>query len=321
MSTPDLNPVRFNRPEPEISKVKPQGQAPNRRKDFGKILEDKEKENPEEEEVAVSDEKEEVPSPFELAGRKKTVKKTPDASLFGANEIRNPFNESEEGIEDETASMANLTDKVDPTLIKQANPDVMVMDHDITSVKKEDSSKAKPTASAFAQENTDLSYINPNAPLAAFRSHESPQTGTGTPQMSKAETIQKVIDQIVQAIDSIRTTDKTDTVVTLKQPPILEGAHIVITNYKHANNEFNIAFTNLTTVGKTFLDQRLHNDALTIALEQKGLTVHMITTTTLNELPQVIASESQSDSRNRERQGEGGQGRGGSKRDQEEEQG
>lgn len=97
-------------------------------------------------------------------------------------------------------------------------------------------------------------------------------------QESSAQTLQTLVDQIVDKLYTIKMGDVTDTVMTVKNPPILAGSELIVTSYSTARGEFNIAFTNLTQEAKQLLDSQQAN--LLAALEKQGYTAHIIVTTT-----------------------------------------
>ena len=135
-------------------------------------------------------------------------------------------------------------------------------------------------ASQFAREQPDLSYINPTSVS---------ETPTMTPearsvdQSAMVAKIQEIVDQIVDKIYTLSVDGRTDTTITLRHPPMFEGVNIVITEYDTAKGEFNIKFENLTQAAKEIIDLRENQDVLRLGIEQKGLTVHIITATTYIE--------------------------------------
>lgn len=133
----------------------------------------------------------------------------------------------------------------------------------------------------FATEQTDLSYVNP---LAAG------QTQINVNLSPKAEktilpvsNIQEIINQMMEKVAEIKHAGKTETIVTLKNPPSFAGATIVVTAFDNAKNEFNISIENLTQAAKNMMDMQHNRDSLLLALEQKGYAVHILATTTVVE--------------------------------------
>ncbi len=167
----------------------------------------------------------------------------------------------------------------------------------------EDSEVKRPTN--FSQESVDLTYINPlaiNVKPTIEMDNKSFETVTPSQKM----TTQQIVDAIVKAITTVETQGKTDTVVTLKQPPIFAGSNIVLTSYESAKGEFNIRFENLTQQAKSFMDMQQNQDSLRFALQQKGYAVHILVATTQVETPQIVANAQQpSRDENQEQQQQG----------------
>lgn len=100
--------------------------------------------------------------------------------------------------------------------------------------------------------------------------------------------IPKVIFDIVDEIISEIKEGITKTIITIKGTNTFQGAQVTVTTFKTAPGEMNIQFANLSQEGKALIDQNL--DALKLALDQKGYTVHMIATTTVKEQEILAAS-------------------------------
>lgn len=103
------------------------------------------------------------------------------------------------------------------------------------------------------------------------------------PHVDTVSKLQEIVEKIIKEIHEIEMKGKTETIVTLNNPPLLKGANLILTSFDSAKKEFNIAFENLTQPAKTFLDSNNHLDILKMHLEQKGYIAHIITTTTLVE--------------------------------------
>lgn len=149
--------------------------------------------------------------------------------------------------------------------------------------------------SRFATEQSDLSYVNPMALTTQAMQEIDMKTEKATLPVSN---IQDIINQLVDKVAEMKDQGRTDTVVTLKQPPTLAGANLVVTAFDSAKGEFNISFENLTQAAKNLLDQRANQQSLKLALEEKGYAVHIITTTTLVENRPIETSSMQQDREN-----------------------
>lgn len=170
---------------------------------------------------------------------------------------------------------------------RPTRPDTLSLDTDATVVNSKDkNAKTKSNAfresTQFTQENRgDLSYLNPNIQSA----HLSEEAMTSESNIKHSKTIQELVNQLVKGIQVIQSQGETSTVVTLSRPPILEDAKVVLTAFESDSKKFNIAFINLKDQAKTFLDQQLARDDLSRALENRGLIVNAITTSTLADIP------------------------------------
>lgn len=134
-----------------------------------------------------------------------------------------------------------------------------------------------------------------------------PTPTTATQRAQIAETVQALVSQITV----IQSKGQTDTVIELKNPPMLEGATIKLTELSSAKGEFNITFANLKPEAKQFLDQQLLKNSLSESLEKKDIVVHQIITTTQVD-PALQSSEAKpSDQQRQGREGGQGEGKGG----------
>ncbi|TXI35576.1 MAG: hypothetical protein E6Q59_10740 [Nitrosomonas sp.] len=127
----------------------------------------------------------------------------------------------------------------------------------------------------YSQARDDISGLNqPQMDFGKMiKIAEGADLDPATPQTLKA-----LVDQIVDKLQIVTQGGITDTVMTIKNPPILAGSELVLTSFDTAKGEFNIAFTNLTQAGKALLDsQQAH---LLSALEKQGYVTHIVVTTT-----------------------------------------
>jgi len=132
-----------------------------------------------------------------------------------------------------------------------------------------------------------------------------------------APQIQEIVDQIVDKLYTLKLDGKSETVITLKHPPLLSGSNVVIKSFASARGEFNIAFENLTQAAKQLLDMQENQNSLRFALEQKGYVVHILTTTTLSETLTVAEGEELARD-GREEQGSEDQGQGKQRQEEQE---
>lgn len=172
------------------------------------------------------------------------------------------------------------------------------------------------TPTRFPQESIDLTYVNPLALSTKAISEVGDQK---LEQASSSKlTMQQLVDAVVKAIATAESQGKTDTVVTLKHPPMFAGSNIVLTSFESAKGEFNIRFENLTQQAKAFMDMQQNQDSLLSTLQQKGYAVHIVVATTQIETPQIVA-DAQQTSREQQQQQEQRQQQQGRRQKEEEE--
>lgn len=102
-------------------------------------------------------------------------------------------------------------------------------------------------------------------------------------QITKIAELKEIVDQIVDKLYTLETTGKTDTVITIKNLALFENARVIITEFKSATKEFNLAFENLRPEAKVRLDENM--ESLRQNLQENGYAraIHIITTTTYVE--------------------------------------
>lgn len=144
---------------------------------------------------------------------------------------------------------------------------------------KKDKSKGEARAQTAGQEQAGVAGVNSSIQATAFHAEKAQEAQ----ETARSATVTELANQIIERIQVMRKEDQTSTMITLRHPPILEGATITLTTSDHAKREFNISFANLSPDAKLFLDRKLNEDSLTQTLERKGLVVHMVSTTTQAE--------------------------------------
>lgn len=117
--------------------------------------------------------------------------------------------------------------------------------------------------------------------------------------------MKELVDQIVKEMYVVKTGDVTDTVMTIRHPPMFEGAQVKVTSFESARGEFNIAFENLSQQAKDILDSRLNRESLLLALNKEGYNVHIMTTSTQAASPLYTAQAEQRDQEKQQQQGQG----------------
>lgn len=155
----------------------------------------------------------------------------------------------------------------------------------------------------FSTEQTDLSYVNPLAATA----NQQPSVNLNISNeklIVPVKSIQDIINQMVANVTEMKAAGKTDTEVTLRYPPLFEGAKVIVTSFDNAKNEFNIAIENLTQEAKNLMDLKINRDNLLLALEQRGYAVHIFATTTVAENRVTPPPPDQQFGRQREQEGQ-----------------
>ncbi len=296
----------------------------SRDKDFRKILGDKEdgkededkdsrhakaleSENPSGyEKVASTEEKprQQQPSLFDLSKNKNVLKKTADEE---ASDVAQMASADEMPMESPSSIFKSLA-------LKEKAQSKEKLERAGKSMSELNADEAK-TPSRFPQESMDLSYVNPLAYNAVS------QVEIGDQKLDKMLpsqklTMQQLVDSLVKAITTAESQGKTDTVVTLKQPPMFAGANVVLTSFETAKGEFNIRFENLTQQAAAFMQQ--NQESLLANLQQKGYAVHIMVATTQVETP-IVANPQQTREGNPDQQQQEQQGQGRRRQPEEEE--
>lgn len=171
---------------------------------------------------------------------------------------------------------------------------------DQTSKKQKTSKSEEPKSEGKAEIKENPSIIgNISAQSMNLQLEKAPETQ----ETARPATIQELATQIIDHIQIMRKDNQTQTTLTLRHPPILEGATITLTTSDHAKREFNIAFANLSPDAKLLLDRKFTEDSLTETLERKGIIVHMLTTSTQAEtLLTVDAGQASRDRQDQQQQ-------------------
>lgn len=88
-----------------------------------------------------------------------------------------------------------------------------------------------------------------------------------------------LIDQIAAHISQLQLGDRLDTTVILKNPPLFEGAQLVIQQHSSAAGEFSVTFHNLSNQAASLLANQANQRALTASFQERGLAVHILQVT------------------------------------------
>lgn len=171
-----------------------------------------------------------------------------------------------------------------------------------TSSKKEKLESKSSISKESAGERSALAAINLQAQSTAFNTQQPIE------EMVPASTLQDIVNEVAESIKVMQHEGRTDTIVTLRHPPLLKGATLTLSTSDPTSGEFKITFANLKIPGaKEFLDSRLADHSLQTGLERKGIVILSLITTTQPESPAFI-NPKPTDQQQEGRQGGGSQG-------------
>jgi hypothetical protein len=116
----------------------------------------------------------------------------------------------------------------------------------------------------------------------------------------------EVIRQTADAIATFVSKDVTSSVVTIKYPPIFEGATLTVTEYSSAPRQFNVTFANLSPDARRMIESVANQQQLKQALVERGYTVQNVF---IESAPRTILPATSAEGGARGRyEGEGGEG-------------
>ncbi len=144
----------------------------------------------------------------------------------------------------------------------------------------------------FTREQSDLSSVNPMAENTQVTSTAPIQSTVVEKPRLTPQQVKEIVTQIVEKIATVETKGKTDTLITLRHPPMFSGSSVVIRSFDTAKGEFNITFENLTQAAQKLIEAQESQNSLKLALEQKGYTVHILTATTMGETTRIVEGQS-----------------------------
>lgn len=135
--------------------------------------------------------------------------------------------------------------------------------------------------SEFSQEQPDISGVNAQGYISSNAQAPINTIPMDTPAINATHqaNLQQLVDQLVDKMSVLSSTGKTDTVMTLRFPPVMAGVDIVISSFDSAKGEFNIAFHNVTQMADKLLSMQAAQAQLRHGLEEKGYLVHIVVVT------------------------------------------
>lgn len=242
-------------------------------------------------------------SPYKPASKGETIRTIPESR--GGEEaqiVEKPLPK------DSTAAMNSVIEKEKPE-IKQifGNPEEKAENVPV----KEKTSGPAERGTHTIKDNTPLdprsiAFVNPDA-----LNQDIANAGVGEDKKIEkpplAHKLQELVDQIIKEIYTLRDEGKSETTLVLQHPPLFVGVKVTIETFKHAPNELNITFANLTGPGKRLLDENMASLRTALQQNERGYIVHQLHTTTLNEVPPYVAAAEQFQRNQDEKGGGSGQ--------------
>jgi hypothetical protein len=174
----------------------------------------------------------------------------------------------------------------------------------LSSKEKGSSSSAlkEKTPSQFPQEQTDLSYINPNLHQQSNLAAASIGAGKVEKPAALAPRLQEIVNQLIDKLYVMKADGQTETIITLKGP-IFDQANLTVTSYDSARGQFNIKFDNLTPNAQQLITSQ--QNSLMETLKERGYTAHIIIATTTIETPITTGESTRPQRESQQQQGRG----------------
>ena len=269
-----FGPARINSGKDKVEKARSPYKKPT--KDFRKVLaNEKEGRHRDQEENVVKDGKgkEKPQRPQRIAKEKSPLTEQTNVSLF---DLPKEARKQETAREDKKLAKKKGEKKGIAEEIQQESLAALMKQVNAKKLQKEEVH----VSTQFAQEQPDLSYVNPMASGSTAATLTTVQTAI--PASQAAEMVE-IMEQLVDKLYIVEKQGDTDTTITLRHPPLFEGAKLIVKSFDSAKGEFNLKFEGLTQQGKAILDLPDNQNALRMALDQKGYVVHIMTTTTYDE--------------------------------------
>ncbi len=149
-------------------------------------------------------------------------------------------------------------------------------------VEDADSGLAEGKVDLSQETRPDLAQVNP---VAGLKTEVQNVGGKGEAIAAQRSDLQELVDQLVDKLTIMKTSNDAETSLTLKHPPLFKGAIIKVTEFDHARGEFNLSIENLSLPAKQLTDLEASRLALKQTLEEKGYMLHIVRTNTEVEAP------------------------------------
>lgn len=152
---------------------------------------------------------------------------------------------------------------------------------DLSSFEEQESDKIKAKKVDLSQETrADLAQVNPLGTASA-----GPVEAVDEAKAIPKTDIAALVRQMVDKLNTMTTKSETVTTLTLRFPPLFDGAVLKISEFSSAKGEFNISFEGLNPMAKRLTDLEASQVALRQSLEERGFVLHIIRTNTEIEPP------------------------------------
>ncbi len=136
-----------------------------------------------------------------------------------------------------------------------------------------------------------------------------------SPQAAERQALFEVIRQATDAITTFVTKHEVRTMITIKHPPLFEGATLTITEYSSAPQQFNITFENLSPDAQRVVEAVANQQQLKQTLIERGYTIQNVFVIATPQQPTVAplatAEPTREERRREESAGEEEGGKGG----------
>lgn len=193
----------------------------------------------------------------------------------GTVKVANKVSEEDKPVVQGPAHAVGALKKDEHLLVRKVKEaDAATTDVDVTKDKKEEV-----TASVVATPAPHTVYAaNVQAPVEIKTS-------------SARENLLKLAQSMVDQIQLVKASGKTDTEVTLKYPPMFEGVKVKITEFDTSKNQFNVTFSDVNNAtARSLIEQQDNQIKLQQALFDKGYNLQMITIE--QKIPGLASTES-----------------------------
>lgn len=142
---------------------------------------------------------------------------------------------------------------------------------------------------------------------AAAVNEAAPAQNAPRPAAPMHKELHEVVEKMVAQLQTVTSTDRTETVITLGQSGVFKGAEVTLTEFSSAKGEFNVSFTNLSPEAKALVDNPENQGNLKQAMESRGYPLHIIVTSAQDRETLIAEAQETFDREDQQGQGRGQQ--------------